>query len=265
MFSLGAVESALHRVSRCSHSCVCNPTFLYRQITKKTLPSASKCCWSSSTPSSLQQIHQQYSPFLLSPSTAEPCSRLLAALPARQETRRTIHHSALSCTRTSTPLLKSSKPKIDRSLVPELLETDLKESFIKGWGPGGQSVNKTNNAVLLKHMPTGLFVKVHMHRMQHKNALEARLLLQEKLDDLVNGPMSVSAQRARLLERKSARSESKAKKMRDLKAQWKQSQGVTGAVDVDGVTDEGGCADTEQGLPDGGGDMEKGNSQNKTV
>ena len=44
--------------------------------------------------------------------------------------------------------------------LPEISEDDLEESFTHGHGPGGQSVNKTLNCVVLKHLPTGVHVKV---------------------------------------------------------------------------------------------------------
>lgn len=43
---------------------------------------------------------------------------------------------------------------------PELLKADLEEEFVRGSGPGGQSVNQTANCVVLKHKPTGIVVKV---------------------------------------------------------------------------------------------------------
>jgi len=43
---------------------------------------------------------------------------------------------------------------------PPLDENDLEEMFVRGGGPGGQSVNKSNNCVVLKHLPTGIVVKV---------------------------------------------------------------------------------------------------------
>ena len=46
----------------------------------------------------------------------------------------------------------------------EILEEDLKEDFIKGFGPGGQKTNKSNNCVVLKHLPTGIVVRVHDSR-----------------------------------------------------------------------------------------------------
>ena len=45
--------------------------------------------------------------------------------------------------------------KIDFSKIPKLQESDLEEKYIRGWGPGGQNVNKATNAVFLKHTPTG--------------------------------------------------------------------------------------------------------------
>ncbi len=42
----------------------------------------------------------------------------------------------------------------------KLNEEDLQENFIKGSGPGGQSVNTSSNCVQLKHVPTGITIKV---------------------------------------------------------------------------------------------------------
>lgn len=43
--------------------------------------------------------------------------------------------------------------------LPQLKEEDLEETHVRGTGPGGQSVNKTTNCVVLKHKPTGIVVK----------------------------------------------------------------------------------------------------------
>lgn len=43
---------------------------------------------------------------------------------------------------------------------PPLVESELEEKFIRGWGAGGQKVNKTNNCVMLTHIPTGVVIKV---------------------------------------------------------------------------------------------------------
>lgn len=44
-----------------------------------------------------------------------------------------------------------------------LTEDEMEESFIKGWGKGGQKVNKSSNCVHLKHKPTGIIIKVRLH------------------------------------------------------------------------------------------------------
>lgn len=43
----------------------------------------------------------------------------------------------------------------DSTKFPTLREEDLREDFVRGSGPGGQSVAKTNNCVILKHVPSG--------------------------------------------------------------------------------------------------------------
>uniref|UniRef100_A0A8C5P531 Mitochondrial translation release factor in rescue n=1 Tax=Jaculus jaculus TaxID=51337 RepID=A0A8C5P531_JACJA len=47
------------------------------------------------------------------------------------------------------------------ALLP-LNENELEEQSVKGHGPGGQATNKTNNCVVLKHVPSGIVVKVKM-------------------------------------------------------------------------------------------------------
>jgi protein subunit release factor B len=76
-----------------------------------------------------------------------------------------------------------------------LNELDFEEHFIKGFGPGGQKTNKSNNCVVLKHLPTGIVVRCHDSRDQLVNRKIARKLLYEKLDHLVNGEASTIARR----------------------------------------------------------------------
>lgn len=45
--------------------------------------------------------------------------------------------------------------------LPALNEDELEEQFVRGSGPGGQATNKTSNCVVLKHIPSGIVVKVN--------------------------------------------------------------------------------------------------------
>ena len=91
-------------------------------------------------------------------------------------------------TTTSVIRLKAS---LDRSQVPVVLKPeDLEEKVTLGSGPGGQAVNKTANAVFLKHLPSGLWVKCHQTRSLENNRKIARKLLLVKLDNFVNGENS---------------------------------------------------------------------------
>ena len=86
------------------------------------------------------------------------------------------------------------KSFIDRSSVPVLKPEELEEKVTLGSGPGGQAVNKTANAVFLKHLPTGLWVKCHQTRSLENNKKIARKLLLTKLDNYVNGENSIENQ-----------------------------------------------------------------------
>ena len=119
-----------------------------------------------------------------------------------------------------------SKQTFDHSLVPTLNPEDLEEDFVRGSGPGGQAVNKTSNAVILKHKPSGLIVKCHQTRSLARNRELAREILTQKLDILINGEMSIQAQKKRVLEKKSKESIGKSEKLSELKEQWRKREGI---------------------------------------
>nr|XP_018893892.1 mitochondrial translation release factor in rescue isoform X1 [Gorilla gorilla gorilla] len=54
--------------------------------------------------------------------------------------------------------------KKDYPALLSLDENELEEQFVKGHGPGGQATNKTSNCVVLKHIPSGIVVKVDHRR-----------------------------------------------------------------------------------------------------
>jgi len=61
-------------------------------------------------------------------------------------------------------------------------ETEVE--FFRSSGPGGQNVNKRDTAVRLRHIPTGITVKVQSERTQAQNLRIAFERLEKKLDDL---------------------------------------------------------------------------------
>ncbi|KAH8881508.1 hypothetical protein GQ53DRAFT_612933, partial [Thozetella sp. PMI_491] len=92
---------------------------------------------------------------------------------------------------TATSLLLKRTQMPSRPKPPP--ENDIDESFLKGSGPGGQKINKTNSAVQLIHKPTGIVVKSQATRSREQNRKIARDLLATRLDDLANGDESRSA------------------------------------------------------------------------
>lgn len=123
-------------------------------------------------------------------------------------------------------LAAAFKHTIDYSKVPKINECELSEKFVRGSGPGGSAVNKNSNCVVLTHIPTGTVIKCHTSRCQDDNRKKARELLIEKLDDMINGPESVSAQRKLIEEKKYKRNATKKQKISKLKDEWKKREGI---------------------------------------
>lgn len=105
-------------------------------------------------------------------------------------------------------------------------EEDIEESFIRSSGKGGQHVNKTSTCVYLKHLPTGIEVKCQEARSQALNRYRARLLLIQKIDELIRGKESAEQQRIEKIRRqKRKRSKrSKEKMLADKKIVSKKKE-----------------------------------------
>ncbi|KAH7701369.1 Protein T23B5.4 a [Aphelenchoides avenae] len=125
--------------------------------------------------------------------------------------------SAVQQLRHASGIALSVKKKLKNYAFPQVQREDCDQKFITGWGPGGSRVAAQQNAVQLKHLPTGVVVKVHESRLQLKNIEIAYERLRLAVDRHLNGDSCYEAQLKRLQREHEERTNRKLAKKRELK------------------------------------------------
>jgi len=135
---------------------------------------------------------------------------------------------------------KYLKSRIDYSKFPTLDPADVIETVAKGSGPGGQSVNKSLNAVRLNHGPTGVTVRCHDTRSREKNKEIALVRLRDAVDLHLNGEDSVASQIRRIEQERLRRKKEERAKRREEKAAAKRTE-----TETEGDSEEAGAEEIE--------------------
>ncbi len=99
--------------------------------------------------------------------------RLVRISPFDQNARRQTSFAAVEVT-----------PEIDDDIVIDIKEADVRIDTYRSSGAGGQKVNKTDSAVRMTHLPTGIVVAVQNERSQQKNRNVAWKILRSRLYEL---------------------------------------------------------------------------------
>lgn len=108
------------------------------------------------------------------------------------------------------------RPEKEKALIERMRsfgvhESDLIEKFIRSGGKGGQHVNRAATCVYLKHIPTGIEVKMQQERSQSLNRFLARRLLVSKIEERILGKKSTEQKRIEKIRRQKRKRSRRAK------------------------------------------------------
>lgn len=130
---------------------------------------------------------------------------------------------------------EKEKALLERMASLGVAESDLRETFVRSSGPGGQKVNKTSTCVQLVHVPTGLTVKCQRERSQALNRFLARRLLLDRIERLQKGVVEAERDRAEKIRRQKRKRSKRAKeKMLEGKRRQSEKKGLRTRVPQDG-------------------------------
>jgi protein subunit release factor B len=113
-------------------------------------------------------------------------------------------------------------------------EEQLRETFVRAGGPGGQNVNKVSTAVLLVHLPSGLQVRCESERSQAQNRARAREMLLDRIAEKRRKIAAETRSQAELLRRqKRKRPRSLQERILRSKAHRSQTKQLRRSLDRD--------------------------------
>jgi len=91
-------------------------------------------------------------------------------------------------------------PEAGATEAVEINPADLKVDTFRASGAGGQHVNKTESAIRITHLPSGIVVECQDERSQHKNRARALALLQARLTDAARQKQEAATAQSRRLQ-----------------------------------------------------------------